>query len=790
MIYNEVSQDDIIIDGGANATEKKEIKRKNIYKFIIVFFITAILSTITLSTNIYPIGYVMLGVASAFNVPLLVIAAISVLFMAIFKVGMEVIIPYVCFFVIFTLVAAILNIRGLTKKYAILMKMMISLALVELVQALFLSHSFFELLVYVFSVSTIYLVFVHGISVIINIRKGYVFTEEERISALCILAFILSIFSDINILGVYLTNIVAIMTVLIYGYRHGAVAGCVSGFIIGIIICITSNINIAFLATLGAGGLISGIMNKIGKAATVIGFIIGSALVSYLSSNFAYYTTNIIEIVIAAIPVLTIPKKAIKKVEQFFNINRSLDMPYSNLLEPSKEAKEKLNAISNAINDIASYDISYTKEDKIEFRDVLKKYINDYLENVESKVNNREGLDLEEEKLDICIDYISTKLESGDEISEDMIMFDCENKKEMISNLKDIYNSVKIMRILKRKEMEIHEKCTSEYKEISNMISGVANNISRKMPVVNSKNIKSIREELKMLGYPIYEDELVIENDYVEYTFITDILADIDVQKAEIVKAVSGALDKSMTVRLLLNISKTEKSKIKLASITHYIVETSAVQKTKDNSEINGDSHLCMNFGIGKYISVISDGAGSGESANESSKVVINTLEKLIKAGFDESKASEIVNNIIKLRQDENQFASLDIAIFDLETADSSFIKFGAAPTYILSDSKVTSINSMNIPVGIINEAEYVPIVKKLNNNDIVLQISDGALLKENNIHENCLTSILSKVNISLSPKSIASNILNELIKKSEKGIEDDITIVVNKVMASKSKVL
>lgn len=786
MIYNEVFEDDIVIDESVN--EKKVAKRKNIYKFLVIFFITAALSTISLSTNIFPIGYVMLGVASAFNVPLLAIAVITVLSMFLFKVSLNVIVPYIFFFVIFTLATAILNVKGLTRKYTILMKMVLSIIIVELVQAIFMSHSFFELLIYVFSVSTIYLVFVHGVSVIINIRKGYVFSEEERISALCIMAFILSTFTDVNILGVHLANIIAIMVVLIYGYRRGAIAGCVSGFIIAIIICITSKVDVAFLATLGAGGLIAGIMNKIGKAATVIGFIIGSALVSYLSSNFAYYSSNIIEIVIASIPVLTIPKRAVKRVEQFFNINKSLDMPYSNLLEPSKDAKDKLDAISDAIKDIAGTDIIYSKEDKIEFRDILKKYIKDYVQNINEKKYVIENTDSSREKLDLCVDYISTKLENGDEISEDMIMFECDNKKQMISNLKEIYNSVKIMRILKKKEIEIHEKCTSEYKEISSIISGVANNISRKVPAVNSKNVKSIREELKMLGYPIYEDELVIENEYVEYTFITDILGDIDTQKDEIVKAVSNVLDRSMTVRLLLNISKTEKSKIKLASITHYIVDTSAAQLTKNGESVNGDSHLCMNFGIGKYISVISDGAGSGEDANESSRLVINTLEKLIKAGFDESKASEIVNNIIKLRQDENHFASLDIAIFNLETADSSFIKFGAAPTYILSDSKVTSINSMNIPVGIISDAEYVPIVKKLNNNDIVLQISDGALLKENNIHENYLTSVLSKVNTSLSAKVIANSILTDLSKKNLGIIDDDITIVVNKVTASKSK--
>lgn len=783
MIYNQVVEDDIVID--EENMKKNKVQKKSIFRFAVIIAMALALSGISLSNNIYPIGYVMLGVASAFNVPLLIVATASLISMLLFGVSFDTILPYLFFFILFTLATAMLNIKGLSKKYGILIKMVICMTVVGLVQVIFMSYSFFSLLMHVFSVCSIYLIFAHGTSVIINIRKGYIFTQEEKISALAILAFILSIFADVSIMGVHISNIVAIMVVLIYGYRQGPVAGCVAGFVIGLIICLTSKVNISFLASIGTGGLIAGIMNKIGKPATVIGFIIGSCIAGYFSSNFAYYTTNIIEIVVAAIPVLVMPKKIARKIEAFFNINKCLEAEPSNLLTPSKEAKEKLNAISDVLTDISKSDNLLTKEDKLEFRNILKKYIMDYLKSVNIGTNHLEKI-IDEEKLELSIDYIASKLEAGDEISEDMIMFECKDKDKMLANIKDVYDNVKVMKILRRKEMQLHEKCANEYKELSNIIVSVANDSYRQVPIASSKDIKGIREELKMLGYPIYEDELVTSNEYAEYTFITDILVDIDMQKQDIIKAVSSALGKNMTIRLLLNISKTEKSKIKLASVTEYTVDTSMSQISKDPSSVNGDSHLCMGFGKEKYISALSDGAGSGSLANESSKAVINTLEKLIKAGFDENKAFEIVNSVIKMRQDESHYASLDVAIFDLQSASASFIKFGAAPTYILSEGKITSINSMNIPVGIINDAEYIPIVKKLNNNDIVFQISDGALLKEGNIHDNYLTDILSKVNINMSSKNIADSVLNKIIEHSSSNIADDITVVVNKIMANK----
>lgn len=784
MIYNEIIDDEYEENEENHA--KSGIKNKSyIIKVVSILVITLIVSPIMIKTDIYPASYAMLGVASVLNIPLLLASAVVILSMFIFGLPSSSIITFSCVFVVFSLITAMLNINGLSKKYSVLIKLFISLVIVNMVEVLFLGYSFFSSMLLISVVMIVYLIFVHGTSSLLNIRKGYVFTEEEYISAMCVAAFILSTFSNISIYGVRISNIFLIMLVLIYGYRKGALLGCTSGFVLGLIYCILTSANISFAITLAAGGLISGIMNKIGKTATCIGFVIGTVLTAYLTSEFAYYAASIIEITIAAIPVLLVPKKYVKKVEELFNFNGTLSYPYDNLLNSSDSAAEKISTISSVMSLVADSEVVYTKEDKVELRSVLRKYILEYIRetNIEN-YSNKEKID--NQKLELCTDYIATRLEQGDEITEDMLMLECANKKKLVEDIKDIYSSVKIMRILKRKEEEIHKKCSNEYKEISSIISQIAKTPSNKMPVINNKGVKNIREELKMLGYTIYEDDLIVNNDYVEYTFITDILDNIDRQKIEIASTVSNLLGKSMKIRLLLNISKTEKSKIKLASVTQYVVDTYAVQKQKETQQLNGDSYLSMNFGQNKYISVISDGAGSGEKASASSKLVIETLEKLIKAGLDETKASEIVNRIIKLREDDTSFASLDTVIFNLETADASFIKFGAAPTYIISEGKVTTVNSMNLPVGLVSDAEYIPIVKKLNNDDIVLQISDGVILGENNIHDNYFTNAAGKIDLSLSPKQIAENLLDLAVKN--RGINhDDITVVVNKIKASKS---
>ena len=78
------------------------------------------------------------------------------------------------------------------------------------------------------------------------------------------------------------------MLVLIYGYRKGALLGCASGFITGLVTSIVTGSNEIFVITLAFGGLVAGLMNKIGKVGALIGFLIGSTVVWKLSSDFAY----------------------------------------------------------------------------------------------------------------------------------------------------------------------------------------------------------------------------------------------------------------------------------------------------------------------------------------------------------------------------------------------------------------------------------------------------------------------------------------------------------------------
>ena len=237
-----------------------------------------------------------------------------------------------------------------------------------------------------------------------------------------------------------------------------------------------------------------------------------------------------------------------------------------------------------------------------------------------------------------------------------------------------------------------------------------------------------------------------------------------------------------MCIKLILNISKTEKSKIKIVSTPKYNIKSEIISYTKTGENISGDSYLQLELQDLRQLSVISDGVGSGESAARSSSTVINMLERLLSGGFDEDKAIEIINSVIKLKGEDDLFATLDAAIINEKDAQCYFIKLGAAPTYLIEKGKVVTITSTNIPVGLVDSSDYIPICKKLDYGDFVIQLSDGVIPDTIDPNNNYIKNFLSTCDITKSAKVIAQE-LKEVININNDGVyDDDITLIVNKI--------
>lgn len=768
---------------GVVNTIKKFVNIKNII-FIILSFA---MSNTSFMGDSSPISLVLFGVASVFNVPLILVLISSIVGILIQSVSMTILVKLLSFFIIFTLITVIVNIEGVSKRFSVFIKFMISFSVVEfgynLIQGSLITD-LFTCLSNIVVAAILYFVFVSGIYVLTNISKGYVFSKEESIAMVIVVAIALSIFKNITIMQLSIFNILVLILVLIFGWKNGWVAGAATGLVLGLMLTFMSDINMTYVVTLAFSGFISGILSKVGKIGVVIGFIAGNLYIAYYANGFSELTMRVSELVIASVSLLFMPKFFETKLDRIFNKNKSLENPYQNMLDSSTSVKEKIGAMSDVFDSIASVVVDVSDEDKLETREVIKKYIENTVNEKCLGCDRRKNC-LNDEKLNLVVDYISNKLENNEIIDEKMLDFNCELSKEFLRDIYEIYNSMKLMRILKEQERNNANKISNQYKEVSRILSNISKNIKSDLIKIDKKQEK-LREELKFYGYLVYEDEYKEDDTCIEYTFVTNILNNIDKQKKEIISILSNILEKPMVIKLILNSSKKEKSKIKVVSTPEFNVQNSVISIAKNGEEVSGDSYLIEELQDLKNISVISDGEGNGRNASKSSKNVIDMLERLLSGGFDECGAIEIINSILKLKSDSQNSSTLDNMIIDLKTGYSQYIKLGAAPTYIIHEGKIVTINNMNIPVGVSDNPDYLPISRKLIDKDIVVQISDGVLHEGLDISNNYFTEYLKTIDVNKTAKQITDEIYRNVLRENKNILNDDVTIIVTKIIKNK----
>lgn len=129
------------------------------------------------------------------------------------------------------------------------------------------------------------------------------------------------------------------------------------------------------------------------------------------------------------------------------------------------------------------------------------------------------------------------------------------------------------------------------------------------------------------------------------------------------------------------------------------------------------------------FYALISDGMGSGAEAAYISGVCSMFIEKMLSAGNRVDITLRMLNNVIR---NENMgcgsecSATVDLFELDLMNGTASFIKSGAAPTYIARGETVYKISSRTMPVGIIKDADARITKFDTKKGDIIVMMSDG----------------------------------------------------------------
>lgn len=312
-----------------------------------------------------------------------------------------------------------------------------------------------------------------------------------------------------------------------------------------------------------------------------------------------------------------------------------------------------------------------------------------------------------------------------------------------------------------------------------------------------------IKEDLSV--YKSAEEEIMkqLEGQGVEY-FQVDVLSEAPGNRKVVFclpeKKANFETDATVAERFILPILEAhykEPFKVSISTVKHEpfthtrIVMASAVRFSFDygvmvaaGSETfhAGDAYEIFQIHEGLVAVLLSDGMGQDIQAYHESRKVIRLMRECLNKKMNPETAMHTLHYMMSLNGLDDMYATLDLALIDLQDGRLWSWKAGSMSTYIKRGSEFFTLESRSVPVGFLPSLSIEAKNEQLKAGDIVVMLTDGVFNGDLSLQlqEEALCGILEKYHQS-SCEEIAERIFSEL-ERGFKSNEDDRTVLVLKM--------
>ena len=681
---------------------------------------------------------------------------------------------------------------------------------------------------------SIYKVFVNGIQCIKNFNVRKVYTTEEVVATGVLFAITLSIFSEINILGINLYSIVLFFMVMFISWRSSAVNGIVSAIAIGICSLFVIPISFFQIELLVLAGILSGLLSYLGKYA-VLGVLILSGLVMMYGVGIedTEHISTIIEMCIAAVGLLFVPSRVTINIKEMIQRLKYLGPSGDRRL---KEYKEPVNQKQNVLDMLSSLKNAQTRDDMEYFEELLQ----DFLDNIEEANDNVFYEIVSDEFSDIARDICKVLKENDIVIDSDVVtIFGSHNNYVLLQDGKmkeDLQEIVRIANktlkefkdenpeiVFKKLSDKVKEKAafeeTSNEKENENSILNT--NISTKKTASgreiwagfpeHSENKKESKSEVddfadklmldldELFGNNDASDEMTLEETIKAGLAVYDIRIESckanqikngkyiiklkfdennkKIKEKDFIKNVEKIISSKVGSKMIYQKEKNENKKSEYTHVYHsedsFVLQVGNNKHVMDGQNFSTDSSLQIKLSDGKYLLALASNDTKLESARELNKSILRHVKHNTIKGFDEDKTFEILQS--KLNKDVIKDSRLDIIVLDLYEGSFHLLKNNTTDIYIKNKKSIKKIKN--------DDASMRASKFGINDGDILVIVNEGVI--ESNDNEKWLYELLKNITTN-NVQKIADIIVDEAIKNSYGITHDDMIAIVAKIVKRK----
>ncbi|MDK0984304.1 stage II sporulation protein E [Clostridium perfringens] len=634
----------------------------------------------------------------------------------------------------------------------------------------------------------IYYVVSYTLKCIEEINTQHFFSIDEIVSIELFICLLIVGIGTLSINDISFRNIAAILFIIALAFISDTNMGAGAGITMGIILGFATGNLMESIAIYGACGLVAGIFRESGKLFTALSFNIIFIIVTLYSGVFN--NISFIEALVGTGIFLLIPKKIYNKISLEINKDKKVghfsEVRFAEikdeLTERLKDFTEVLSIMGKSLNNLVG-------NDKL----AIKNKGNALVENLSDRTCSdcdmrymcwkRELHQTYNAFSDLIRNYENNSGTFPHELEKK-----CIKKYALVKNLEDIMNIYMVNETLKSRLGEGRKILSNHINNMSVTISEIVDEFGNELHLCTDVE-KSIKKSL--LKYGINFGSLICYNDKngrIKIKMQMENCMGSQTCIKTVLPIISETIGKNMSIGSEgCNInSKNNMCEIVIEEAPKYHINSHVAVATKEGEKFTGDSYSYGRTKDGNYITVISDGMGSGPEAGLESKVSVEIIEKFMEVGFDEKIAIDAVNAIMSIKFSEDEkFSTLDMNKIDLYTGNAKFMKVGAIESFIKRGNKVEVINSNTLPFGVLEEPDVDTVEKQVGNGDVIVSISDGILdVKNDGSFDTTWLIEFLKSTKYRQPKDLSIAILEKAKELSGGKAKDDMTVVVSKVFA------
>lgn len=608
----------------------------------------------------------------------------------------------------------------------------------------------------------------------LEIKKSLKYIKPSLLT--CVLmtfGFLLLSLSWLQIGGISIARVIACFVVLLAACYSKEFGGAIAGIASGVSLSLAGGMG-HILSGYASGGLLAGLFGQYGRFPAALCFMAANAVCAFTAQDTEMAAQSIIETAIASLLLILMPGKLRNKAEEFFSpaILSPAGEGYKNML------RFKLSTAATAIGDITnSINAASRIINKLAATDqnaVFEAVRNDVCA---SCVRKSSCWEYNSEKSTEAFQSIAATLRTGEKLQKENIPNHFAGNCRQIDTLLDCFAEKFREHTAKSnfegKVSEIRGVASEQFRAVSSMLENLTQEFTKDL-IFNHDAADSARVALESVGVNV--SELFAFTDETGHMLVQALCGPR--RRRVTNKAVTSALYDATGIDFDAPVvieADSGQSMLLFCEKTSFQVTTGSSQYIGEGQRHCGDAFDYFLDGRGSYITLLSDGMGTGPRAAVDGSMTSSLSSRLVKAGFDYDSVLKTVNSALMVKSKEESLSTLDVLSVNLYSGDASFLKAGAAASFIYRDGKTMRIECASLPLGILKDVEFQRVSGKLQDGDIVITASDGAApLSKEMIAEEL------QEREGRSPGELAGALARKARNAGKNSKVDDITVIVS----------